>query len=902
MDLQKKKKPIGLLSLSFLIPFLLSLATFALNKVAPFGEYSILRSDAWAQYHPYLSLFRDTLLRGGSLEHTWSIGMGINFLPILSYYVSSPLYLLSVLIPEAYLGHFMTLLTVVKEGLAGLFFASFLIYAYDSRHKIIPFFAAMYALCAWSVGYYWNIIWLDVFALLPLLITGTLQMLKEGRFRLYVLALGLCFWCNYYLSFCCCIFVLLSFVGYEIVRFSGWKNFFRSFIRFGLCTVLALSLAAVLILPTLMGMQNTASAKNGGFPIYSLSIPKTLYTFSITAFFEGLALVTGRTLTNSEPTFMEGLPNMFCGFSTLIMAFSFLWNKTFSKKDRWFHGALLFFFILSCVLRILDFTWHGFHFPNMIPARFTFLFSFALLVTAFRGYTAMDKLSLKRILLSVGCGGAVIGIALLYREDLSVGYYTLAINIAVLFATAVLLILSSQHPLPKLSRSLRHRLGSAILALLLLCEAGLSVYSGTEEGLPYDSTVGHGIKGQTLYDTVAEEDPELFYRTEFVRKGHSNDGAILHTNAIDAFSSSALVNLGNLTSALGVRAWPESNSNTYEESSPFTNTLCGIKYLMGEEGTFMNTEGYPLVAQYEDYEIRSVSSYVGVGFMTDNALSSFVSLESVKDPFAEQNEVFRLATGLDGDLYRYIYDPQPEASAECTLEATDNPSQFKYTVPEHLDHGTFTLRYTMEEAGHLSVATRMAGGKQLLVYRNGEFLFETSVHARAILTLGYVEPGEVFELVYTSKNYKEAGINIFMTLHNDELLEEGLALLSDEVWNITYADDTTLTGTITAKEDGFFYSSVPYEPGWTATVDGEPIPIATGYDPQNPDVKLTDALIAFPLEAGTHEITMTYHTPGLRPGLVLSLGALALFLLLILCKKHTLLPDLIPTEKEIPNE
>ncbi len=903
MDLQIKKKQRNLLLLlSFLLPVLLSTLCFALSQVAPFGKYSILRSDAWAQYHPFLSLFRNTLLRGGSLEHTWSIGMGINFLPIISYYLSSPMYLLSVLVPEAFLGHFMLLLTVVKLGLAGLFFAAFLSYAYKSKDRIIPFFALLYSLCAWSAGYYWNIIWLDVFALLPLLITGTLSMLREGRFRLYVLSLGLCFWCNYYLSYCCCVFVLLSFVGYQICRWTGWRNLLRGFLRFGLCTVLAFSMAMVLVLPTLLGMQNTSSAKSADFSFYALHLPEGFYGFSIPAMLEALTLVITRTLTNSPPTFMSGLPNLFCGFSALILVFSFLWNRTFSRKDRLFHGCLLLLFILSCIFKLPNYIWHGFHFPNMLPYRFGFLFSFVVLTTAFRGYKELRTMSYKRILAAVCSGFGVILLGLTCRKDISMGYYSLAINLCVLAATTLGLLLGSEVSLPKLSRSGRSRLCALLLALLFLAEGALSFYTGVDEGLALEHAMGHATKGQQLYEAVATKDRELFYRAEFSYDGTSNDGAIQHYNGVDVFSSSALVNHGNFASALGLRAWPESNSTIYVESTPFSNTLCGIKYLLAKKDGFFDDESMPLVARLEDYEIRAVPSYIGIGFMTDSNLSSFASLEANKNPFDEQNEFFRLATGLEGDLYRYIYNPQLEASEGCSLEFTDNNSQFLYKVPEELEKGTFTLRYTMEEAGLLSVATRMGGGKKVEIYLNGELVIDSIVLARGIMSLGRVVPGDVVELTYTSDIFKEAGISLFVAMQNDDLLQQGLEILSDEVWNITYADDTTLCGTITTLEDGLFYSSVPYEPGWTVTVDGVEIPIATGYDPRNPDVKLTDAMISFPLSAGNHEITMTYHTPGLTTGIIISLSALAIFVILILCKKKTLFPDLIPTEKENPND
>ncbi|MBR6825129.1 MAG: YfhO family protein [Oscillospiraceae bacterium] len=898
MELVKKKRSILPAALSFLLPALVSAVVFMLSNIAPFGTYSILRSDAWGQYHPFLSLYRQILLNGGSLEHTWAVGMGINFMPIFSYYLSSPLNLLVVFFSESALPVFMFLLTVLKLGLAGLSFYFFLTYAYKGKRSVVPFFALLYALCAWAAGYYWNIIWLDVFALFPTLIAGTLAMLRESKFRLYVLSLALTFLCNYYLSFCCCIFVLLAFIGYHAVKWSGWKNFSRTFLRFGVCTLLAFVMAAALLLPTLLGMQNTASASSREFPIFSLNYPTSFCDLTISNFFKAVSMISAQTLTNIPATYMDGLPNLFCGFSAMILALSFLCNKTFSKKDRLLHGLLLIFFVLSSTFTILDYLWHGLHFPNMIPGRYTFQFSFLVLAMAYRGYTALDRLSIRRFLIALAGGVAIIAMGFLNRKDISFGYYTQILCVLVLVATGVVYFLH-KGKLPLLKPTLARKLSVVLLCLLLLGESFLSMYNGVDVGVQEKSVLTHGSLGSELYNSVASKDDELFYRVEFSHGGVSNDGAQLHYNGVEIFSSSALVSHGNIASALGLLAWPESNSITFAESSPFSHTLCGIKYIIGRGKNFPNPDALPLVASREDYELRSVPSYVGLGFMTRPELSTFVSYQDQKDPFAEQNELFCLATGLEGQLYTPISQPELEASEDCTIETTDNPAQFLYKVPEDKNKGDFTLRYTIEEGGHLCIATRMPGGHDMDAYRNGELLFNTGVASRGIMTLGQVLPGDVIELVYTSDDYKEAGINIYANLLNEALLEEGLKTFSDEVWNITYTDDTTLTGNITVLEDGLFYSSVPYEPGWTVTVDGKEIPVCETYDPQNWDVKLTDALISFPLTAGTHEITMEYKTPGLRPGLISSLSAWLIFALLVVLKK-TLFPNApiqTPTDK-----
>ena len=42
------------------------------------------------------------------------------------------------------------------------------------------------------------------------------------------------------------------------------------------------------------------------------------------------------------------------------------------------------FLLLSCNWNLLNYIWHGFHFTNMLPYRFSFLISFLLLTAAYR--------------------------------------------------------------------------------------------------------------------------------------------------------------------------------------------------------------------------------------------------------------------------------------------------------------------------------------------------------------------------------------------------------------------------------------------------------------------------------------------------------------------------------------
>ena len=114
------------LALAFLFPFLGMLFVMLISQYEPFGKYSMLYSDMYHQYYPFFVAFRQALRSGESLLHSWNVGLGMDYLGLIAYYLASPLNLLSAIVPENWLLEFFSLLVPVKLGLAGLFFAIFL--------------------------------------------------------------------------------------------------------------------------------------------------------------------------------------------------------------------------------------------------------------------------------------------------------------------------------------------------------------------------------------------------------------------------------------------------------------------------------------------------------------------------------------------------------------------------------------------------------------------------------------------------------------------------------------------------------------------------------------------------------------------------------------------------------
>ena len=250
------------LLLAFLAPIAGMCAIMIVRGFKPFGSVSMLYSDMYHQYYPFFLAFRKALLSGDGLIYSWTVGMGMDYLGLISYYLASPLNLLSVLIPEGLLLEYFSLLTPIKMGFAAMFFALFLKKTFRKDDFSLVLFGTFYAMCAWAMGYQWNVMWMDTFALLPLVALGTVALLQEKKFILYTATLFLSIFTNYYIGFFTCIFVLLIFICYEICRWGGFKKLICDLGSIALFSVFAIGMTAILELPALAALQDTYSSVN----------------------------------------------------------------------------------------------------------------------------------------------------------------------------------------------------------------------------------------------------------------------------------------------------------------------------------------------------------------------------------------------------------------------------------------------------------------------------------------------------------------------------------------------------------------------------------------------------------------------------------------------------------------
>ena len=446
-----------------LLPFSLMLVVYALLRVFPFGDNSVLVLDLNSQYVGFYEALRAFVYGDGSLLYSFARSLGGEMMGIYAYYIASPLSYIVALFPREAMTEALLFIFLLKTGLCGLTFG----YYVDTKKYARPIetviFSSLYALCSFSVVMQNNSMWMDALFLLPLLTLGIERVIKHRRFVLYVLSLSLALLSNFYIGYMLCIYTLIYFFYYSFAYtrhsennpLKEKKQYLRSLLRMGLYSAVAVGMSAVIVLSVM----------------YSLSFGKNTFTdpdftpylqFNPIAFFSKLLPAVYDTV---DP---KGLPFIYCGTLTVVLVPLYFLNRRFARSERIASGALLSIFYLSMAINSLDMLWHGGQAPNWLNYRYGFILCFLLLVLASRALARLKDVS-KRQLVSVGVVLLLL-ISLVYAMGYDFFPWWMALLAALFVVGCILLLLSILHYGNKMRPIL-----TSLLCLLLLVEV---TYSG----------------------------------------------------------------------------------------------------------------------------------------------------------------------------------------------------------------------------------------------------------------------------------------------------------------------------------------------------------------------------------------------------------------------------------------
>ena len=365
-------------ALSFLIPGLVMLWAFAAAGMAPWGDKTILISDMSTQYVEFFCA-----LKHGDLFFSWSKALGTSYIGVFSYYVSSPLSLLTLLVPNEAMPAGLVFLAALKIALAGLAFSLFAKKRFPIPGAAVVFGAVCYALMSYNAAYAICIMWLDAVIWLPLILLALERILAGRGAGPFAAALTVCFLSTWYISYMVGIFCALYLCARLFVLRPKKEALGKVLCRFFGGAACALGLTAWLWLPTFLAMFNGKfSGGNVGYDGLLACAPLELL---------------GQLRAGQYSSIGYGAaPYIFCGTAALVLAAAYFFLRRFSRREKIAAGAVLLALAASMLLSPLDKAWHLFQRPNWFPFRYAFVASFFLVYLAVQALPQVLKKTKKR--------------------------------------------------------------------------------------------------------------------------------------------------------------------------------------------------------------------------------------------------------------------------------------------------------------------------------------------------------------------------------------------------------------------------------------------------------------------------------------------------------------------------
>lgn len=798
---------------AFFVPVVIMIIIFAQRGIFPFGEESFLRTDMYHQYAPFFSEFRHKLAEGGSLLYSWDIGLGVNFAALYAYYLASPLNWLLILCPGKYVIEFMTAAIVLKIGLAGLSFTWYL-----RKRSGVPdfgacFFGIFYALSGYMAAYSWNIMWLDCIVLFPLILLGLEQLVREKKGLLYCISLALSILSNYYISIMICMFMVIYFAVLMVLDWENFKDGWGKCIGlFAGCSLLAGGLAAAVLLPEIFALQSTASGE--------MSFPQTVESYF------SIVDMLARHIGNVQVEIgLEHWPNIYCGTAVLMLFLLYLVCRNISLREKAVYCSLLLFFLASFSVNVLNFIWHGFHYPNSLPARQSFIYIALMLTVCFQAYRNLDRFSDRSILAAFLGAVSFVLLSQKFREG-DEAYHFAVFYGAVFFLAVYAGLMVLYRRRGQGERGRKRAALAALLTLFTVCvEAAVNT---TCTSVTTTSRTAYTADNEAVETLAASlKGSADFYRIEKTDQRTKNDGAWMHFPSVSLFSSMAHADVTEFMKSLGC----EGSTNAYSitGSTPFVDCLLSVRYAFYPREQSMDRLEY--VQDYQGTYLYANRYALPLGFMIPDIMKNEWHL-NMANPADVQNSLCSL------------FDAPDVLQEETGLG--NGPS----------------LIYTPEEAGEYYAFVSNKQVKSVSLKKGEEKDTFDNINRGYLVEVGMVEAGETLAFQNEEGN-EDLGIRLYR--YNEAGLEHVYRKLAESPLTLSVWEDDRLKGTVDAGMGGTLFTSIPYDKGWTVTVDGQ----------ERQPQELFGAFLGIELEPGSHVIECSYLPEGLKEGMMISLFCVA---------------------------
>lgn len=326
----------------FLLCFSITLFSMLPEIILQGGKF-LYYGDYIAQQIPF-TMHLHEVIRNNLGIWDWFTELGTNIQNSYSFYMLfSPFFWILLPFPTSWIPYLIAPIYAVKIGLSGVF--AFIAFNYFFNDKKLSFIGALlYACCGWQFCSMFFNHFAEPFLIFPLLLFSFEKCYKEGKWKLFVLSVGISAMMNYFFFFGSVIFIGLYFLCRTIFD-KQYKFNIKNFWLLIKCGIAGMFIAAICIFPTfeyLSEFSRTSSFLSGkkmflySNPWHYLQILKGMILPPNFTGTEGFFPLTTKWATIS--LYLPIIGNVF----TMVFLFS---QK--EKNNKWLKIFLILLFVFS---------------------------------------------------------------------------------------------------------------------------------------------------------------------------------------------------------------------------------------------------------------------------------------------------------------------------------------------------------------------------------------------------------------------------------------------------------------------------------------------------------------------------------------------------------------------------
>ena len=801
------------------------------------SDTSPLLGDGFHQYVIFDVALRNILHGNGSLFYTFTSGLGLNFYALSSYYLGSFLSPLVYFFDLTNMPDAVYLTTLLKFGLIGLSTYFSLNKLFQSIPKPLKLaLSTSYALMSFTVSQLEIKTWLDVFILIPLIITGLHLLITEKKFILYFTSLSILFIQNYYFGYMTALFLIFWYLCQISWDFKTRKS---SVLDFIITSFLAGMTSLIMTLPTLFDLQTHGEKLT---EVTKFQTESSWY----------LDLFAKQFIGSFDTTKYGAIPMIFVGLLPFILTILFFTLKSIKFHVKLIYAIFFTFLIASFYIEALDLFWQGMHTPNMFLHRYAWIFSTLLIYTAAEVLNRLKEIKIWNFLVSLFL--IVTGfLATIYLKS----HYSFLTDLNILL-TLEFLIVYSLLLLAVIKKFISVNLFAILISLFIMVEMSLNASSqmdgiAKEWGFASRSAYSRDIPAMESFST---DIGNSFTRTEKLETQTGNDSMKFNYNGISQFSSVRNRSASSTLDKLGFKSSGTNLNLRYANNSILADSLFGIQYNISDSP--IDKYGFKDIYQKDNLTLYENQYSLPIAFASQSVYNDVKFNEHTLD---NQASFLNQLANVNFDYFSPIpYDKIENTNDLISVTSSSNEDaaiQYQIEVPENSQvYLSFTnLHFSNDKQ------------KKVDILVNGEKKTFTTDNVFSFFNLGYTKEKKTFNINVSFPGNSQVSFEspTFYRL-DTQTLTEAIQKIKEQPVTVSTSKNKVFA-TYDVQQDTSIFFTIPYDKGWSAYQDGKKIEIK----------QAQTGFMKVDVPKGKGTITLSFIPNGFITGAICSFTSLLLF-------------------------